>query len=919
MIRASKGTLSLDNGIVSLTLREDANWAPASFSAKSVSEAPLAGTIRVGYFLEDESYVDERRVTGPGEVTPAETEVDDRSDLARVRVSLNTKHFEVRRSYEMRPGEPFVRCVYELTPRPVARERGGRLDMPLVQFGDGIESPMTGDNDRFRFPVDLGGGPRRAGWRVARDPARERGLGLLAADADTFVRTDVAAAGFALRSHLFRCFWKDSDSQWRIGWSDDPSENTVGTQRAEFLLFPYEKRTWRADAIELFAGATYGPNGATWVGPDVALRDASPRWSAFLPRERKLELTVPLGGSVTLLALTRDGAKPGAAQVEGDGAESLRAEPADGAGPGRRVRLSLVSGEPGDRIEASLRLETSAGEVTVPLAVRVIAGELRSSEDDGVVVRASDIPRPAGGEWRRREDVPSLGGPGALEAVGWESREPLVVESPVEGLHAVVAGIGAGNGVLAHVPAEGPLRARLTPSTSTGAACVTALDLIRSYRSDAPPAVECGGVRLRPNEVYLGTADLSGKRVTVEPLHRFPEIAAVQYLRFAPVRERATEGSPKRFRVLGLCDVFDIAHTCGPSADGETYRASVRQHAEAGFDVVAWQSMAGRAVFPGGHIRPFGVEAMGHHHYIPACRAVGQDIASGLDPLAIAVEEGRQVGVKVYGWLRPHLYPPDVLANGHEWRAVDYRGRTSERLSLAYEPVRAAYRRAVMDVAEHGVEGLVYDLMRHPPLLHYGAPLVEAYREAFGEDPPRIARSEARNLTTHPWLDLRAQVATDLLRAIRRDLETAGRGRIAMVARIEPSAVLYDGCDLPTWVEEGLARDFLCSLRMAESASPKWGGPGRFDATAFLDAFATELAGLPRQTREALFAPDVRASVSLECLDTTFASPADIERIAEWARAQGFIGLGLHESNLAVMQPGKTEALRRCAALVPAR
>ena len=443
--------------------------------------------------------------------------------------------------------------------------------------------------------------------------------------------------------------------------------------------------------------------------------------------------------------------------------------------------------------------------------------------------------------------------------------------------------------------------------------------MICSYRPDAPPTAECEGVRLRPNEVYLGTADLRGERVSLEPLHRFPEIAAVQYLRFVPMERRAAEAPAKRFRVVGLCDVFDIAHTCGPCADGETYRASVRQHAEAGFDVIAWQAMAGRAVFPGGSIRPFGVEAMGHHHYIPACRAVGQDIASGLDPLAIAVEEGRKAGVKIYGWLRPHLYPPDVLANGHEWRAVDYRGRTTERLSLACEPVRQAYRRAVLDVADHGVDGLVYDLMRHPPLLHYGAALVEAYREVFGEEPPRIARSAARNLTAHPWLDFRAKFATDLLRAIRRDLEEADRGGIAMVARIEPSAVLYDGCDLPTWVEEGLVRDFLCSLRIAESVSPKWGGPGRFDATAFLDAFATELAGLPRQTREALFAPGVRASVSLECLDTTFASPDDLERIAEWAVTQGFVGLGLHESNLAVMQPGKTEALRRCAALVPSR
>jgi len=574
----------LENPFLELVLDAEANWTPASLIDKE-NERRSAGPIRVGYYLANEDYVDEREIGGPGDVTEARVERCEEDGSAVLTARLQTRHFDILRRFALRPDEPFLHCSYEITPRPGIRERGGRLDMPLVTFGDGIESPMTTGNDVFQFPVDLGGGLLRSAWRLARDSSGAFGLGLLLPQPDLFRRADVTENGFAMRSRLFRCFWKDSDSMWRINWSDDPAENTTGTGRFEFCLFPYRGPDWQPDALELFAGSTYGPGRAVWVGPVIPVQHLPEAWPPRLAHERRIELCVPVGGEVRLLVLSRDGCEPRAVSFAGD--DRARAAFGEETAGGRVVSVRVPGGEPEDRIEGELDIASGSRRVTVPLRVSIVEGALAPDIADGVVVPARDIAssvdcstRYVPGEWWWREDVPSLGGAGALFVEGWECTKPLVVDSPVSGHHAVVAGVGAADGALAHVPATGPLRGVASAGERLAAASQT------TRAPGTPQPVFGNPFRLRQNEVHLGTADLTGKAIALAPLHRFPEIMTLQYVRFVPAGDeprRPTAASRRRLGLGGICDVFDIAHTYGVDLICESTRGS--RTAQRGFPV----------------------------------------------------------------------------------------------------------------------------------------------------------------------------------------------------------------------------------------------------------------------------------------------------------------------------------------------
>jgi hypothetical protein len=912
----------LQNDIVELVLDEDANWTPAALIDKRFGQT-IAGPIRTGYYLENEEYIDEAEVGGPGDVTEAQVERRDEEGAEVLTVRLQTRQFDISRQYTLRPDDPILYCAYELTPRPGLKERGGRLDMPLITFGDGLESPMMTGNDVSQFPVDLGGGLLRTAWRLARDPSGQSGLGLLLPESKRFLRADVLANGFALRSQLFDCFWKDSDSLWRVDWSDDPSENLAGRDHLEFCLFPYRSADWQPEPLELFAGSTYGADQNTWVGPVIPVERTPSVWPSGLTAEKPVSLHVPVGGEVRLLVLTRDGRLAQSVALDSPHDARVQVSLVAEAAGGREVAIRYPEGEPGTHIECTLVVTFDGSRVSIPLKIRPVGGVIPSHANDGVVVPARDIARSGNyaqryvsGEWWWREDVPSLGEPGALSIEGWNCEEPVILDAPVRGRHAVIAGVGAAGGALAHVPVSNFLRGVTVTGyeANQGSACWEDSGVCQTSRpiGSVEPVFDSPFL-LRDNEVHLGTADLSGQKVALAPLKRFPEIFSLQYVRFVPVEGEAKCASPAKadFGLGGLCDVFDIAHTYGESKDGETYRASVRQHAEAGFDRIAWQSTALLAKFPSRSIRYYGLEAVGHQHYIPSCRSLGGDLSRGINPLALAVEEARAQDVALYGWVRP-TFASDALPHASaDWRCVDWRGRRRDRLSMAYQPVRDAYRQTLVEIADYGVDGILYDTMRHPPLVHYCEPLVRGYRERFDEGPPVMSRADGRNLERHPWLEFRAEVITQLFRDIRRDLDAAGHGRVALAARIEASGILYDGCDIFTWIDEGLVRDFMLHMRMEESPCAPWVQACQFDVEAYLHALAHEVEGLPVRTRAALFDGDVTIGLCLDCRDTTYSSPQDLVRIAKWGRAHGFQRMELHESNLAVMQPGKPAALRQ--------
>lgn len=912
----------IDNSFLRLDLDADANWTPSALWDTG-SGRRIAGAMRVGYYLEDETYVDERRTGGAADVAPARMERRDQDGVSSVTVRSATRQFDICRRYSMRRDDPFLHCVYELTPRPGVRERGGRLDMPLIEFGDGIESPAGGDNDLFQFPVDLGGGLRRAAWRVARDAARTRGLGVLYRDAEGFFRGDVMAAGFAMRSGLFSLFWKDSDAMWRIGLSSPDWAEMRGVHRSEFFLFAHDASVPRNNEMEMFAGSTYGLGRRLWLGPVLPVASAPQRWFPSVPHDKPLDLALATGGAVRLLLLPREDAARLSATVAGEAANAVTVRVEPSVARGWAVEVRGRAGVPPGLSRGALCVGIGDETVEVPVSVTIMPA-VTPRDDDGTVVTAREMARTVSaptrftsGGWWFREDVPSIGGAGALEIMGMEGRPPLEMPSPVRGFHEVVAGVGACPRVFAEIPKGAPLRMwSKAVEFGHGGTLPSMGDVsmqVAAQHSAPPVRVYGARAALRSNEILLGSADLSDKTIAIHPTGKFPDVLTLQYLRFVPCDAAAPAPKAGNFRLGGICDVFDVAHASGPSQDGESYRAAIRQHAEAGFDTVYWQSLAGVAFFPCQACRPAGPEPTSHNHYNPAARSVGVDIGAGVDPLAIAVEEARRLGIRLIGWVRPYFATGAVPGARPEWRVKRADGRWIDRLSIAHEPVRRLYRQAVAEVAAHGVDGILYDFMRHPPVMHYCDPLVEGFRRKYGEPPRTLTRAEGRNQLDEPWLKYRAETVTALLRDIRGDLDRAGRGHVRLTVRTQASFMLYDGCDFLSWVREGLVTQFLFQIRMPGASLGGWMAERPFDLAAYLAEWESELTGLPPAAREAAFGQDPRPALCLDLPESVTARPEDMIRIAEWASQQGFGGLAMHESNDVVLQPGKPAALRKCA------
>ena len=122
------------------------------------------------------------------------------------------------------------------------------------------------------------------------------------------------------------------------------------------------------------------------------------------------------------------------------------------------------------------------------------------------------------------------------------------------------------------------------------------------------------------------------------------------------------------------------------------------------------------------------------------------------------------------------------------------------KLSYAFPEVREFKLGILSELATTGVDGVNLDFLRHPPFLGYDAPLLQAFREKYGEDARAVQADDSR------WLDLRCEVMTGFVRAVRSMLDEAGakRGRrLGLSARVDWREYRAWGCDIARWLQAG--------------------------------------------------------------------------------------------------------------------
>lgn len=139
------------------------------------------------------------------------------------------------------------------------------------------------------------------------------------------------------------------------------------------------------------------------------------------------------------------------------------------------------------------------------------------------------------------------------------------------------------------------------------------------------------------------------------------------------------------------------------------------------------------------------------------------------------------------------------------WQHPDLRvrgpkGEDRTKLSYAYPEVREFKLGILREVAATDIDGVNLDFLRHPPFFGYDEPLLRAFREKYGEDARTVKPDDPR------WLDLRAEVMTGFVRAVRELLDAAGakRGRrLGLSVRVDWREYRAWGCDLETWIKAG--------------------------------------------------------------------------------------------------------------------
>ena len=212
---------------------------------------------------------------------------------------------------------------------------------------------------------------------------------------------------------------------------------------------------------------------------------------------------------------------------------------------------------------------------------------------------------------------------------------------------------------------------------------------------------------------------------------------------------------------------------------------------------------------------------------------------NGVDPFKVALEHAHELGLEFHGCYRVAGFhsPPPLDRDGSmatfygyhpELRGVGRSGNRSPRLAYTYPEVRRLVVSLLREIAEYGVDGIGLWYNRRPPLVEYEPPLIEGFREEYGEDPRQLDEKDRR------WLLYRARTLTQFMREVRQALdgvaEDMGRSKrieITAITMRDEEENLLNAMDLRAWVDEGLVDTLIPYTHKPnlDGASESWTDP----------------------------------------------------------------------------------------------
>lgn len=320
--------------------------------------------------------------------------------------------------------------------------------------------------------------------------------------------------------------------------------------------------------------------------------------------------------------------------------------------------------------------------------------------------------------------------------------------------------------------------------------------------------------RLRPELMYehfedllLGPREMTGARLRIDGSFNFCALDSVRFVPCAPPK-------PLPAADKELCGILDFPCVVDDYRPMEECAAEcVRVHAEAGFTTLFWRAFGVCCEYPSriGQVRTAELDEN-------ARMCIGRLIEK-YNILTAAADEARRCDVKLLGWMRinnefsrttGHFGAVTPFHKAHpEMRKRDKKGNnlSNGRLSFAFPEVRKYLVSLGREILDFGTDGLMIDVMRHPPMVTYDKPIVDAFVAKTGRDPMTMEGDGDEE-----WLRFRADTFTQLLRDFRRMMDGSPHKKKPIYVRAMGPLwrQLRDGCDLDVWFREGLVDTFVC-------------------------------------------------------------------------------------------------------------
>ena len=194
--------------------------------------------------------------------------------------------------------------------------------------------------------------------------------------------------------------------------------------------------------------------------------------------------------------------------------------------------------------------------------------------------------------------------------------------------------------------------------------------------------------------------------------------------------------------------------------------------------------------------------------------AIGKNLArllaTGADPLELAVDHGRKLGMRV--WLSQRMQafamePPYDTAfdsrfclENPQWACRTRDGRRLMQMSFAFPEVRRHLLEILVEVSERNPDGLHLIFNRGIPCSYYEEPVMDGFRRQHDAD---IRELDARDPQV---VTFRNQYVTTFLRELKDRLRQDGKGGMKVAANVLQTESLNEefGLDVRTWARDGL-------------------------------------------------------------------------------------------------------------------